>query len=66
MVDKKLATRLIAILVQYPNGNNVDNKNRNNGTNNIKLKPIVNAAFSGIALILAIIISPFLRILSAY
>lgn len=64
-VEKNIATRLIIIFVQYPNGNNNDIKNRNNGTNNIKPKPIVNAAFSGIALILAIIISPSIIILSA-
>jgi hypothetical protein len=59
-VEKKQATPPIIIFVQYPNGNNDDIKNRNNGTNNIKLKPIVNAVFSGIALILSIIFSPSL------
>ncbi len=49
-INKKaipITTASVIIVIQIPIGNKSDNKNNNNPVNNIKVKPIENATFSG-------------------
>jgi hypothetical protein len=57
-IEKKQITAPIIIIVQLLEGSNNDIKNRNIGLNNIKVNPITNTIFSGIAFILLTILFP--------